>query len=472
MNHVDVAVVGAGLAGLTAARKIAAVGRSVQVIEARDRVGGRTVGHTLTNGITVEMGGQWVGAGQTAVLELIDDLGLEVFPTYDDGAGLTVFQGTTIRTGPDDLRLPAAVVEEIARLQIELETLAGTGPLAAPWTAVDAADLDRQTFDSWLTANTRDATALAFFRFVTAAVFTAEAAEMSLLHFLFALRSGGMLDRLIGTRGGNQESRIVGGSHRISERMADGLAGGVRLGTPVHAIHQDEGGVRVIHEAGDLAARHAVVALPPALAGRLRYDPPLPPGRDALTQQVPMGSVIKIQAAYPTPFWRDDGLSGQAGSLDDPLGFTFDGSPPDGSCGVLTGFCEGAHARTVGRMPPEQRRELLIDCLTRFFGQAAAEPTEYVELDWSTEEYTRGCYGGRLVSGGWTQYGEAWAAPIGRIHWAGTETAALSNGYMDGAVRSGQRGRGRGVDRTGRRRRVANHADVPTLPPSGEDRPC
>jgi monoamine oxidase len=443
MNTADVVIVGAGLAGLTAARELAAAGRSVRVLEARDRVGGRTLGHTLSNGVMVEMGGQWVGPTQTDVLGLVQELGLETFPTYDVGATVAVYGGVTSRTD-ETLGLPAEGLAEIARLQAELEKLAAIVSLSSPWTTPEAYELDRQTFDAWLMAQTSDDAALAFYRMTTTALFAAEASEMSLLHALFYIASNGMLDNMLATRGGAQDARVVGGSHRIGERLAEDLRDSlgsdvVRLRAPVHAISQDQHRVAVSHAGGDVAAQRAIVSLPPALAGRLRYSPPLPAARDGLTQQVPMGSVIKLQVAYESPFWRDDGLSGQAASFDDPLSFTFDNSPPDGSCGVLVGFFEGADARQVATVAADERRQLVIACLHKYFGRKATEPMEYVEVDWMAEEYTRGCYGGRLGAGVWTQYGGALAEPVQRIHWAGAETAAVSNGYMDGAVRSGRR---------------------------------
>lgn len=442
-ERIDVAVVGAGLAGLAAAREIAAAERSVRVIEARDRVGGRTTGHILQNGFTVEMGGQWVGPTQTEILGLIGELGLETFPTYDTGATVAVVGGTTTQTDVT-LGLPEESLAEIGRLQAELEKRAGTVSLSSPWTTPEAEDLDRQTFDSWLSGATGDVTTLAFYRTVTAALFSAEASEMSLLHFLFYVHSNGMIDNMIATSGGAQDARIVGGSHLISERMFEELGetlgnDAVRLSAPVHTISQNEDGVRLGYPDGEIYAHRAIVALPPTLAGRLRYDPALPASRDGLTQQVPMGSVVKVQVAYETPFWRNDGLNGQAVSIDDPLAFTFDNSPPDGSCGVLVGFFEGAHARWAAALRPERRRQVVLDCLSKYFGPRAAEPVEYVDLDWTSEQYTRGCYGGRLGTGVWTQYGKALAEPVGRIHWAGAETAEVSNGYMDGAIRSGRR---------------------------------
>lgn len=439
MNMVDVVVVGAGLAGLSAARDVSRAGKSVSVLEARDRVGGRTSGHTLQNGATVEMGGQWVGPSQAAVLELIAELGLETFPTYADGEDLTIYRGDLTRHGPESFGLPEAGTAEVGRVLEELERLAADIPLAAPWEAPEAAELDRHTVDSWLTAATDDEVARAFVRFLSRGLFSAEAHEMSLLHFLFYIRSGGGIETMVATRDGAQDSRIVGGSQRIAERLAEELGDAVTLTSPVRSVVQDDAGVSLVHDGSELRARQAIVALPPALAGRLDYSPPLPSSRDALTQQLPMGSVIKVQAAYETPFWREDGLSGTAFSLDDELSIAYDNSPPDASCGVLGGFIEAAHARHAAALEPDERRAMVVETLTRLFGPRAAEPTEYVERDWMAEPYTRGCYGGRLGAGVWTAYGRSLTKPVGRIHWAGAETSDVWNGYMDGAIRSGRR---------------------------------
>jgi monoamine oxidase len=439
-SRVDVAVVGAGLAGLVAARDLLAAGLSVLVLEARDRVGGRLLNHTLESGAVVEIGGQWVGPTQDRVLALAEELSVGLFPTYVEGEHFLAVDGNVERYGGDDFALPEDALADVGETQQRLEEMASTVPLDEPWRAAEAAAWDAQTVDAWLVANAKTETGLGYWRTLVPALFSAETAEMSLLHFLFYCRSGGTLDRLTATSGGAQESRLEGGSQQLALRLADRLGDDVvRLGAPVTAIHQDDGGVKVTHDGGVVEAVHAIVALPPSLAGRIRYSPALPPLRDQLTQQVPMGYVTKVQIAYPEPFWRAEGLSGSVFSLDDEVSVIFDNSPADLSCGVLLGFLEGGHARRVGKLSPEERKELILSVFAKFFGPRAADPDEYVERDWAAEEWSRGCYGGRFGTGVWTGYGEALREPVGRIHWAGTETAEIWNGYMDGAVRSGGR---------------------------------
>src|ERR687894_1817229 len=438
-ERADVVVVGAGMAGLIAARDLLVANVSVLVLEARNRVGGRLLNHTLTNGSVVELGGQWVGPTQDRVLALAEELGLGLFPTFIEGEHFLAMDGAVKRYGGEDFALPGEASADVKETWARLSEMAAEIPLEGPWQAENASAWDAQTLESWLLANATTEVGLGYWRTMVPALFSAEASEMSLLHFLFYCRSGGTLDRLVATHDGAQESRLEGGSQRLALRLADRLGEAVRLGAPVTAIRQDDEGVEVTYDGGSVGAARAIVALPPTLAGRIRYSPALPPLRDQLTQQVPMGYVIKVQIAYPEPFWRKDGLSGSVFSLDDAVSVIFDNSPSDLSCGVLLGFLEGAHARRAGKLPPDERRDLILSVLARFFGPRAAHPAEYIERDWAAEEWSRGCYGGRFGTGGWTGYGEALREAVGCVHWAGTETAEVWNGYMDGAVRSGER---------------------------------
>ncbi len=437
MSEVDVAVVGAGLAGLTTARRLAQTGRSTVVLEARDRVGGRTLNHHLDDGQVVEVGGQWIGPTQDRVLSLVAELDLETFPTYDDGKNLLVWGDRRRRYAGSIPRFGIGALLDIGVAQLRLERLARTVPLHAPWEAPDAEALDSQTFWSWIQEHVRTEDARGAIEAVCEAIWSMQSKEVSLLHVLFYIRSAGGLDPMLDTGGGAQQDRIVGGSQRICQVMAQDLD--VRLGSPVRRIEHGGERVRITADGVDVTADRVVVAVPPALTTRIEYDPPLPGRRDQMAQRMPLGSIIKVMAVYDAPFWRDFGLSGQALSDAGPVRFTFDNTPPSGAPGVLLGFVEGSHARELDRLDREAREAAVIDAFAQVFGPRARRHRSYIERSWAQEVWTRGCYGCMFTPGGWTEFGDALRAPIGRIHWAGSETATVWNGYMDGAVRSGER---------------------------------
>jgi monoamine oxidase len=433
----DVLVVGAGLAGLVAARDVAAAGRSVLVLEARDRVGGRIVNEDIGAGKVVEMGGQWAGPTQDRLLELAASLGVATFPTYNTGKNVLHFNGKRGTYGGTIPRISPLVLADIRRAQARLEALAKKVPIDAPWTAAGAEQLDGQTFETWARRNTASKSARMLLTLAAEAVFAAEPGDLSLLHVLFYSHSGGSFQRLIDTAGGAQQDRFVGGSAVIAERLAAGLGSLVRLDAPVGRIEVRDGKVTVTTPAGQFEGRQVIVTAPPLLAGRIDYEPALPSWREQLTQRTPMGSVVKCQVVYDEPFWRREGLSGQATGDGPGSRVVFDNSPPDGSPGVLLAFLEGDEARHLGREPLAVRRQAVLDSLVRYFGPKAGGPELYLERDWQQEKWTGGCYGTLFGPNVWTRYGHALRQPIGPIHWAGTETATIWTGYMDGAIRSG-----------------------------------
>ena len=442
----DVVVVGAGFAGLAAARALAAQGASVTVLEARDRVGGRTLNASIGNGKVIEVGGQWVGPTQTRLLDLAATVGVDTYLTYTTGNNLLYFRGDLLQyDGASALSLPpipqADLNEFLTVVLGQLDPLSKRISLATPW-AVDGVDtkaLDGQTVETWKLANLQTDGARFLFDLAVEAVFAAEPRDLSLLHFLFYVNAGGGLTPLVSVTDGAQERRFVGGSQLVAVKMAAALGRRVVLGTPVRRIVDQGDSVLVVGDTQAWRASRVIVTLPPALAARIDYSPSLPSSRDQLTQRYPMGSVIKCQAIYDRPFWREDGLTGQVTSDTGPVKVTFDNSPPDGSPGVLMGFVEGEEARRLSGRPVAERRAAVLESFARYFGDEAGRPRDYVDRDWSSDPWTRGCYAGFLQPGSLTGYGTAIRTPVGRIHWAGAETAEDWNGYIEGAIRSGER---------------------------------
>lgn len=448
-RRADVVVVGAGLSGLRAARELVAHGRSVLVLEARERVGGRTLNHPLGAGKVIEVGGEWVGPTQDHVIALAKELGIGTFKTYNDGNNVYYANGTLLPYSAGGPLGPVppdpSGAAEAEQAIVLLNQMAATVDVKAPWNAPNATDWDSQTFETWKQSNLHTADGRALLDVGIEAVFAAEPRDVSLLFTLFYTASATNettppdINRLFSTAGGAQDSRLVGGSQLISIRMAERLGRRVLLGQPVRIIEQTRSGVRVTTDHLTVSAKRVIVTGPPAITALIRYRPDLPWMRAQLTQRYPQGSVIKCEAVYDKPFWRDQGLTGQAVSLTGPVKVTFDNSPPDGSPGVMLGFIEGQAARQAAQLSPAARRQAVLENFVTYFGQRAASPRRYIEMNWSNEPWTRGCYVGYTAPGVLLDYGPAIRAPVGRIHWAGSETSDYWNGYMDGAVRSGER---------------------------------
>ena len=448
---VDVAIVGGGFAGLTAARQLAAAGHSVLVLEARDRVGGRALNHPIGNGKVAEAGGEFVGPTQDRIVALAAEVGVATFDAYDTGEDVYVNGLIKLKysdTGPLGTAPPdPLLLADIVKLSQQVDAMAAKMPVGEPWTAPDAAHWDAQTLESWVRANSLNADGIvALLRPFTEALVGAEPGDLSFLFVLgYVAAAGdathtGTFERLFNVRDGAQQSRLAGGSQLVAQRVAAALGPAVRLDAPVRAIARDDSGVTVTADGIAVQAKHVVVAVPPALAARIEYDPLLPAARDLLTQRLAMGALMKVEAVYPTPFWRAAGLTGQFLTVGGPVGYAFDNSPPDGSPGVLAGFVGGTQNLAWGPKPLAQRRAGVLAQYVRMFGDDRfLSPAEYFEMDWTLEQWSRGGPTAVAGPGTLTAYGPALRAPVGRIHWAGTETSDYWVGYMDGAVRSGER---------------------------------
>jgi len=439
-GQIDVAVIGAGFAGLTAARELTRAGASCVVLEARERVGGRVHDRVLADGTVLELGGQWVGPTQDRILGLLAELGIGTEATPTAGDALTIVGDARHRHQgelPDDLG--PGVRPAIDAAFAALDDLGTSVPLDAPWDAPGADRLDHITMDTWLANNVDHAEAHRFLFALVESLFVRPPVETSMLDFLVHTRAAGSLIEAMSVEGGTQQARIAAGPQAVTQRLADEFGDRVVLGSPVWRIRETARGVAVDTAGVTYEAERVIVAMAPLLASRILVEPPVTTLRDGLAHRMPHGSVIKIQALYREPFWRADGLSGTGFSTDGPVSYIADGSPVDGHRGVLVGFIESRQARALADASEGRICATALDGLAAFVGDQARSPDEVHIVDWSADPWTRGCYSGHVAPGAWTSFGPALRQPCGRIHWAGTETAVRMCGYIDGAVESGRR---------------------------------
>ncbi len=426
------------MSGLATARALRARGARVVLLEARERVGGRTESARVGKG-TFDLGGQWLGAGQRRLQALVGELGLRTFPQFhagkkvlDLGGRLSTYSGTIPKIAPHKLL-------ELHLTLRKLDKAWATVPVDDPRLVEGAGDFDDRTLDEYARAEVRSRDVREIFAAAVRVVFGAEMRELSVLYFLWYLRSGGGLMRLVEIEKGAQETRFVDGAQSVSDALANEVGDALVRSSPVRRVAQDESSVAVFTETHEYRAKRVIVAVPPPMIQHIDFQPALPAVRAQLQQRMPMGGTVKCLALYPRAFWREQGMSGEAVFDRGPISVTFDATSHDGAQPALLAFVVGDPARTWSTRSLEERRRVVTDTFVRLFGAEAKTPSEYVEKDWSDDPWARGCPVAIMGPGVASTTFAALRRPVGRVHWAGTETATEWAGYIEGALEAAER---------------------------------
>lgn len=440
MSEVDYCVVGAGFAGLTAALRLQQAGHSVALLEARDRVGGRTFTEYRPDGTWIDRGGAWIGPGQDRIYALMNELGVAEYKQHNDGDAMMIVGGKKHRYGGT---IPWTVSPwAVANLGLGLaaiEKMSKELPREAPWEAKKAHEWDRISIGEWIHKKSMSKEAAEMLDMAFAGLYTSAASETSLLWGLLQTASAGGLTFAISGKGGSQDARPVGGMGALHRPMVATLGDALHLSQPVRQITQDADGVTV--GAADLTvrARRVIVAIPLAIATSILYEPMLPVDRAFLHQRMPSGAVMKTSLIYDEPFWRADGFSGQSAAPGSPATLTIDACTDTGDPGIMCVITEGPAARRLTKLDEAERRTVIIGELFDRFGSKAKAPLEFHEQNWTVDRYSGGGMIGHAPTGVLTEYGYTLREPCGRIHWAGTESSTVMCGWIDGAIRSGER---------------------------------
>ena len=434
----DVVIIGAGPTGLSAARRLRRAGRSVIVLEARDRVGGRTWTDHI-DGQMYELGGQWISPDQTALLDLVAELGKETYPRYRDGDSVYIApDGTRTVYSGDLFPVGESTQAEMERLIGILDDLAARIGPKAPWDAPDAAELDSISFHHWLRQQSDDELACDNIGlFIAGGMLTKPATAFSALQAVLMAASAGSFTHLVDDHF-ILDRRVVGGMQSVSVQMADELGTDtVLLNQPVRRIDWSDEGVTVSTDELTVRAAEAIIAVPPNLYSRITYDPPLPRLQQIFHQHQSMGLVIKVHATYSTPFWREQGLSGTGFGAGRLVQEVYDNTNHGEEQGTLVGFISDVRADAMWALDEDSRRQRILQSLAEFLGPQALEPEVFYLSDFGAEEWTRGAYATSYDLGGLHRWGRYQNEPVGPLRFASSDIAAEGYQHVDGAVRIG-----------------------------------
>lgn len=457
-RETDVIIVGAGISGLTAAKVLLAKDPNLHVLvmEAKDRVGGRTLSVEMKSKSgtdTWDLGGQWVGRCQPHIMSLLEELGIETYQQYITGTKfLQIGRNNKISSYKSDIPTLSLIgLLDLDRLIKMTDKLSAEIDPEEPFTCAHAELWDSITLENFVDKNIWTSDVKDVMRACVRTMFGTELSQISLLYYLTYVASGGNLKNMVeATEFTAQEYRIKGGSQQVSLKLLE-LVGSSRvlLSEPVTRIEQDIDSVTVWSKNGcNYKCQKLIMAIPPFQIGKIQFSPPLPVESLEIVKRMPPSNITKFVVTFPVAFWREAGLSGEvvtnggascvAGCDMGPVGVVYDATSCNGEPALL-GFIGGIQSVQWQKHSAESRRSSVLKSLAEFFGEQVYTYIDYKEKIWDREPYNEGGPVSSVGPGAMRYYAIGLRHPFERIHFAGTESATVWCGFMNGAVQAGNR---------------------------------
>lgn len=460
--EVDVLIIGGGVAGLATADTLFLAGADPRapkltycVLEGRERVGGRT--HTQHPDLGyLDMGGEFIGPLQLYSLNTARRLGIEMMPLYMPESTDCVWQYADghidlYKVTPDS-SFPENRDVETNMVLVERLTGQAKMRLFDPWNTANAKALDAMSVQAWIDEHMKSPYGKQIYEVGARSALSVEPSEMSVLYLMWYAATCGSFEGLMSVNGGSDCIRITYGMQQFSEKLADEIGREhIHLGVKASKVTHDDSGVVVDTACGKrYRAKHLVVAMSPPMVDKITFDPPLPPQRQAVQREWRMGRTIKGFVCYKAAWWREN-YTGYTLSAKGPVTWTMDNTWLDPKTGLyekpsLMTFIVGEEADRWHDRPLEELKAAVLEHLAEMFqDERAKDPAllvgdGYYRCDWRNEPLSGGCPAAVPAIGAFAELAPALRAPVGRIHFAGSETATdWAGGYVNGALQSGER---------------------------------